>query len=240
MLCAIACSLLEQVAWRKLQLAGLLRLHQMVRQWILAVDGGLLVALGLHGILCTRQVLWVLEHARNTCWLPLSTTEDYLLGGLGTDLGRDVLAHRVRIEGLRLLVLSEQVHALVVLLDTEVLEVGVLDGGLATADGRLRLLDFLAIDDQIGRLQLGIVAKALDLLDVAHIGKLLLRPVAVVLCNVLLLVEEVLELSLLHQLLLLQILLTLHRRLILDGLWVLIISDHLHVHAHLLLLLLAE
>lgn len=72
-------------------------------------------------------------------------------------------------------------------------------------------------------------------MDVAHLGNLLLRLVTVVLRHVLLLVEEVLELSLLHQLLL-----ALHRRLILDGLLVLIISDHLHVHAHLLLLLAEE
>lgn len=139
---AIATSLLEQVPWRELQLTGgLLRLHQMALELVLAVDGGLLVALGLHRILCTRQVLLVLDHARDALWLALSTTEDHLLGGLRADLGRDVLAHRVRIEGLRLLILSNQVDALVVLLDTvDVLEVAVLDGSLVAADSSLRLL----------------------------------------------------------------------------------------------------
>ena len=125
----------------------------------------------------------------------------------------------------------------------DVLEVGVLDCGLVAAHRRLSLLlHFLPIDDQVGRLQLCVVAQALDLLDVAHVRNLLLRPVAVVLSQlaVLLLVDEVLDLTLLDQLLLVKILLALHRRLVLDGLRVLIISDHLHVHAHLLLLLVEE
>ena len=132
---------------------------------------------------------------------------------------------------------------MVVLLDPmDVLEVGVLDRGLVAAHCCLRLLlHFLPVDNEVGWLQLSVVAEALDLLDVAHVCELLLRAIAVVLqLAVLLLVEQILYLALLHQLLLVEILLALHCGLVLDGLRVLIISDHLHVDAHLLLLLVEE
>ena len=72
----------------------------MALQLVLSsVDRGLLVALGLDWILCVGQVLLlVLDHARDALLLALSAAEHDLLGCLGADLGRDVLAHRVRVE----------------------------------------------------------------------------------------------------------------------------------------------
>lgn len=228
---AIAAGLLDQVPWGQLQLASrLLRLHH----------GSLLVALGLTRILCICQVL-LRNHASDALLLSLCTAQYHLLCGLGAEFGRDVLAHGVRVERLSLLlVLPKKVHPLVVLLNpVHVLEVCVLDGGLVAAHHCLRLLlHLLPIHYQVARLHLPVVAEALNLLNVVHVGELLLRPVAVVLqLAVLLLVQQVLELALLrHWLLLVKSWLALHCGLVLDLLLILIISDHLHVDAHLLLL----
>jgi len=251
LLAAVASCLLEQVgrvARRKLQLAGLFGLQQMALELILAV-GHLLVALGLHRVLRVGEgiqhivLLLLLNHACQAVLLALAA-EHHLLSSLGVQFGREVLAHLVWIELLRLLVLSDHADGLTVLLDSvDVLEVRVFVEGLATAHCGLRLLrHLLPVHDDVRLLKLGGIVDALNLLEAAHVGHLggLAILVALRELTILLLVDQVLKLPLVHHLLLVAVLLALQSCFILHRLLILTISNHLDIDSHLLSLLVEQ
>lgn len=209
----------------------MLSLDELVLQLILLVVN-LLIGLSLHRVLRSCEAL-LLDHAS------LSASDDHLRIGLLAHLSRHLL---VANELLSLLALADEVHTLIRLLSSmNILVVSMLNRRLPAADGGLGLLHLLPIDEYL-LLELWIICKALNLLDVA---KLLLRPVGIVLAELpilllllllLLLSDDVLNLTMLGHLLLLLHILTLHCRLILHLLRVLHTANHLDIDgAHLLL-----